>query len=83
MSSLRLSCAASSVCRSEEFDLGAFLERIGHTPNAEPTLSTPRPLQSAYATSVPWKNVDMFLGRLATLSKPGRSSTGSRPGAEV
>jgi N-hydroxyarylamine O-acetyltransferase len=70
MTGSRLSCAASSVWRSEEFDLDRFLRRIGHTGNTEPTFTTLRALQAAYAMSVPWDGVDMFLGRPAVLEAP-------------
>ncbi|MGL6235535.1 MAG: arylamine N-acetyltransferase family protein [Segniliparus sp.] len=63
--------AASSVWRFEGFDLDRYFTRIGYTGGAEPTFETLRALQLADATSIPWDNIDMVLGRPAVLDPTG------------
>ena len=53
--------------QDEGFDLDRYFARIGHRGAAEPTAETLRAVQFADATSIPWDNIDMFLGRPATL----------------
>ena len=44
-------------------DLPAYLERIGYAGPQEPTLETLRGLHLAHATTVPFENLDVQLGR--------------------
>ncbi len=49
------------------FDLEAYLERIGHQGGLDPTLETLRAIHLAHATSVPFENLDIQLGRPISL----------------
>jgi N-hydroxyarylamine O-acetyltransferase len=44
-------------------DLDAYLARIGYTADLAPNLSTLRGLHQAHATSIPFENLDILLGR--------------------
>jgi N-hydroxyarylamine O-acetyltransferase len=44
-------------------DLDAYLERIGYEGDRSPTLGTLRGLQRAHVTSLPFENLEIFLGR--------------------
>ncbi|MFT4201398.1 arylamine N-acetyltransferase family protein [Gordonia sp. (in: high G+C Gram-positive bacteria)] len=46
-----------------ELDLAALLTRIGFDGEPEPTLSTLAALHRAYTTTMPFENLDIFLGR--------------------
>lgn len=45
------------------FDLRAYLERIGHHGGLDPTVDTLRAVHAAHATTVPFENLDIQLGR--------------------
>ncbi len=45
------------------FDVAAYLERIGHAPVGEPSLSALRSIHAAQARSIPFENLDIQLGR--------------------
>lgn len=49
-------------------DLDAYLARIRHTGPREPTLDTLRGLVLAHATSIPFENLDVLLGRGVSLA---------------
>ncbi|EFV13958.1 arylamine N-acetyltransferase family protein [Segniliparus rugosus] len=70
MSSPVAAQTASSAWFCEDFDLDRYFERIGYTGSAEPTFQTLRELQLADSTSIPWENIEMFLGRPAVLEPP-------------
>jgi N-hydroxyarylamine O-acetyltransferase len=44
-------------------DLRAYLDRVGYTGAVDPTATTLRALHLAHATSVPYENLDIHLGR--------------------
>lgn len=46
-----------------EFDLDAYLQRIGQSGRTEPTLACLRDIHLAHAVSIPFENVDILLGR--------------------
>ncbi|PRY35174.1 arylamine N-acetyltransferase family protein [Umezawaea tangerina] len=69
---------------SAALDLDAYLARIGYTGDRKPTAATLRALQHAHVTTIPWENVDMFLGLPTRLDIPGLQQklvTRSRGGA--
>jgi N-hydroxyarylamine O-acetyltransferase len=49
-------------------DRDAYLARIGYDGSLEPTLETLRALHFAHASSVPFENIDIVLGRTISLS---------------
>jgi len=58
----------------QDFDLDAYLERIGLRSGYDPTLETLRAVISAHCTAIPFENIDVLLGRppqldLASLQK--------------
>ena len=48
-------------------DLGAYTGRIGYTGGLSPTLATLEGLHAAHATSIPFENLDILLGRPISL----------------
>ena len=46
-----------------EFDLAAYLDRIGHDGPVEPTLAVLRSLHRLHPQAIPFENLDPFLGR--------------------
>ena len=51
-------------------DLDAYLERIGYEGPVEPTLEVLDALQFAHATTIPFENLDILLGRPIRLDLP-------------
>jgi N-hydroxyarylamine O-acetyltransferase len=51
-------------------DLDAYLERIGYEGPVEPTLEVLDALQLAHATTIPFENLDILLGRPIRLDLP-------------
>ncbi len=51
-------------------DLDAYLERIGYEGPVEPTLEVLDALQLAHATTIPFENLDILLGRSIRLDLP-------------
>ena len=49
--------------------LDAYLARIGYAGPREPTLATLRAVVAAHATAIPFENIDVLLGRGATLDE--------------
>ncbi|GAA2429518.1 arylamine N-acetyltransferase [Actinomadura vinacea] len=49
--------------QGERLDLDAYLERLGYDGDRAPTLGTLRALQRAHVTSIPFENLEIFLGR--------------------
>jgi len=49
-------------------DRDAYLARIGYTGTLEPTLETLRALHCARASSIPFENIDIVLGRAISLN---------------
>ncbi|QXJ23310.1 arylamine N-acetyltransferase [Actinomadura graeca] len=49
--------------QSDLLDLPAYLERIGHHADPEPTAATLRALHRAHVTSIPFENLEIILGR--------------------
>jgi N-hydroxyarylamine O-acetyltransferase len=45
------------------FDLGAYLERIGDSGPLEPTAAVLERIHQAHATTIPFENLDILLGR--------------------
>jgi N-hydroxyarylamine O-acetyltransferase len=48
-------------------DLEAYLERVGYTGGVDPSLATLQRLHLAHATSIPFENLDILLGRRISL----------------
>jgi N-hydroxyarylamine O-acetyltransferase len=44
-------------------DLGAYLDRIGHAGDCAPDCATLEAIHEAHATSIPFENLDVLLGR--------------------
>jgi len=53
--------------REPVVDLDAYLARIGYTGRLDPTLATLQGLHLAHATSIPFENLDLLLGREISL----------------
>jgi N-hydroxyarylamine O-acetyltransferase len=51
-------------------DLRAYAARLGYTGPLTPTLATLKALHSAHATSIPFENLDILLGRPISLELP-------------
>ncbi|MFC5749615.1 arylamine N-acetyltransferase family protein [Actinomadura rugatobispora] len=49
--------------QGELLDLDAYLARIGYEGDRSPTLETLRRLQGGHVTSIPFENLEIFLGR--------------------
>jgi N-hydroxyarylamine O-acetyltransferase len=47
----------------QEFDVDAWLRRIGHDGPREPTLETLRTVIAAHTGTIPFENIDVLLGR--------------------
>jgi N-hydroxyarylamine O-acetyltransferase len=54
----------------QEFDVEAWLRRIGHTSAREPTLATLRALIAAHTATIPFENIDVLIGRPPKLDLP-------------
>ncbi len=52
-----------------EIDLEAYLARFGYRGALDPTLETFRGLHFAHATSIPFENLDILLGRGISLAR--------------
>lgn len=52
---------------SPHLDLDAYLARTGHTGSLKPTADTLAALHHAHATSIPYENLDILLGRTIAL----------------
>jgi N-hydroxyarylamine O-acetyltransferase len=50
-----------------DFDLKAWLVRIGYSGSRVPTLATLHALIAAHTTAIPFENLDVFLGRVPKL----------------
>jgi len=48
---------------NDRIDVDAYLERIGYSGTREPTLEILRGLHLAHATTIPFENLDILLGR--------------------
>ena len=59
MTAARLSAASAPVA----LDLPAYLRRIGYAGSLDPTRATLDALHAAHATSIPFENLDILLGR--------------------
>jgi N-hydroxyarylamine O-acetyltransferase len=53
--------------REPEVDLEAYLARIGYSGPRDPSLATLKSLHLAHATSIPFENLDILLGREISL----------------
>jgi len=51
----------------DNFDLDAWLARIGHAGSRAPTLATLRALVAAHTAAIPFESLDVFLGRVPKL----------------
>src|SRR5688500_14486344 len=56
---------------SFEFNLPAYFDRIGFTGEVPATLATLTALHRAHATTIPFENIDVLLGRRIRLDLPG------------
>lgn len=52
---------------ADDFDLDAWLARIGYNGSREPTLATLRALIAVHTAAIPFENLDVFLGRVPKL----------------
>lgn len=52
-----------SAARPAELDLAAYFTRVGYAGPTTPSVATLQGLHEAHATSVPFENLDIFLGR--------------------
>lgn len=55
---------------SPDFDLDAYLNRIGWDGDRAPTVRTLRGLQRAHVTTIPFENLEIMLGRPVPLDLP-------------
>lgn len=53
----------TSEWRSEQLDVGAYLERVGYDGDLKPTAETLRGLHRAHVAAIPFENLDIVLGR--------------------
>lgn len=53
-----------------EFDLAAYLARIGHTAPVQPDLDTLSALHLAHVRSIPFESIDPLLGRPVSIDLP-------------
>ena len=53
----------STLWETQELDLEAYMDRIGHDGPREPTLETLRTLQAAHLDAIPFEGLDSVLGR--------------------
>jgi hypothetical protein len=51
-------------------DLASYFDRIGYTGPRRPDLPTLRGVVAAHATSIPFENIDVLLGRGVRLERP-------------
>jgi N-hydroxyarylamine O-acetyltransferase len=56
-------CGEANLISDDTFNRDAWLRRIGHGGSLTPTLATLRAVVAAHATSIPYENIDVFLGR--------------------
>lgn len=52
-----------TVKKDETLDLAAYFERIGYSGSTEPTLETLTALHRAHVVSIPYENLDIFMGK--------------------
>ncbi|MFD0852221.1 arylamine N-acetyltransferase, partial [Actinomadura adrarensis] len=53
----------ASAWQGDLLDLDAYLHRVGYDGDRSPSLDTLRALQRAHVTSVPFENLEIYLGR--------------------